>query len=217
SQQVRLPPLSALIHAVNIAEHCHDPLLSLPAFDNVFAQQKRPYPSASLPLALPLSHHLSRPTDMPVSPCTHVVPRTSPAKRKYVCTFTGCGKAFTTSGHLSRHYRIHTGEKNYHCLYPGCTSRFSRQDNMMQHYRTHLSPRSRRGRKCGSTRGSTRGNRIASSTSSSSSVSALSAATTDNEQGRAIIRHNNAHSAFHPYKRQFSEHSPQMTAQWPYF
>ncbi|ORX75030.1 hypothetical protein DL89DRAFT_219763, partial [Linderina pennispora] len=45
--------------------------------------------------------------------------------------------------HLSRHYRIHTGEKNYHCLYPGCTSRFSRQDNMMQHYRTHLSPRSR--------------------------------------------------------------------------
>ncbi|KAI9499803.1 hypothetical protein BX070DRAFT_180066, partial [Coemansia spiralis] len=57
--------------------------------------------------------------------------------RKYVCTFTGCGKAFTTSGHLSRHFRIHTGEKNYHCLYPGCTSRFSRQDNMMQHYRTH--------------------------------------------------------------------------------
>ncbi|KAI8319666.1 hypothetical protein GQ54DRAFT_249357, partial [Martensiomyces pterosporus] len=55
-------------------------------------------------------------------------------------------KAFTTSGHLSRHYRIHTGEKNYHCLYPGCTSRFSRQDNMMQHYRTHLSPRSRRNR-----------------------------------------------------------------------
>ncbi|KAI7825014.1 hypothetical protein BX661DRAFT_133344, partial [Kickxella alabastrina] len=57
----------------------------------------------------------------------------------YVCSHSDCGKAFTTSGHLSRHYRIHTGEKNYQCLYPGCCSRFSRQDNMMQHYRTHLS------------------------------------------------------------------------------
>ncbi|ORX65483.1 hypothetical protein DL89DRAFT_215649, partial [Linderina pennispora] len=51
-----------------------------------------------------------------------------------------CGKAFTTSGHLSRHHRIHTGEKNFVCLHPSCNSRFSRQDNMMQHYRTHLSP-----------------------------------------------------------------------------
>ncbi|EPS40465.1 hypothetical protein H072_5692 [Dactylellina haptotyla CBS 200.50] len=54
--------------------------------------------------------------------------------RKYTCH---CGKSFTTSGHLARHTRIHTGEKNYECPQPGCGARFSRQDNCMQHFRTH--------------------------------------------------------------------------------
>ncbi|KAG1472399.1 hypothetical protein G6F56_001562 [Rhizopus delemar] len=66
------------------------------------------------------------------------------SKRKYHCDEPGCNKSFTTSGHLARHNRIHTGEKNFHCLHPGCPSRFSRQDNMMQHYRTHLSQKERR-------------------------------------------------------------------------
>ncbi|KAI9475888.1 MAG: hypothetical protein EXX96DRAFT_281116 [Benjaminiella poitrasii] len=68
-------------------------------------------------------------------------------KRKYHCTEPGCTKSFTTSGHLARHFRIHTGEKNFPCLFPGCLSRFSRQDNMMQHYRTHMSPKSRKSQK----------------------------------------------------------------------
>ncbi|KAF1806266.1 hypothetical protein V8B55DRAFT_1442365 [Mucor lusitanicus] len=71
----------------------------------------------------------------------------SSSKRKYHCTEPGCAKSFTTSGHLARHNRIHTGEKNFPCLFPGCLSRFSRQDNMMQHYRTHMSPKSKRTQK----------------------------------------------------------------------
>ncbi|KAI9297469.1 hypothetical protein K502DRAFT_279825, partial [Neoconidiobolus thromboides FSU 785] len=55
----------------------------------------------------------------------------------YICKRTNCNATFTTSGHLARHDRIHTGEKNYKCLLPSCEAKFSRQDNMMQHYRTH--------------------------------------------------------------------------------
>lgn len=51
------------------------------------------------------------------------------SKRRYECAT--CGKTFTTSGHVARHNRIHTGEKNFHCPEPGCSQRFSRQDNCM--------------------------------------------------------------------------------------
>lgn len=56
--------------------------------------------------------------------------------RKHVCKT--CQKGFTTSGHLARHNRIHTGVKNHVCSFPGCEAKFSRHDNCMQHYKTHL-------------------------------------------------------------------------------
>lgn len=57
-------------------------------------------------------------------------------RRKYICKT--CARGFTTSGHLARHNRIHTGEKRHKCQYPGCLQRFSRHDNCIQHYRTHF-------------------------------------------------------------------------------
>ncbi|KAI0364618.1 hypothetical protein BV20DRAFT_907628, partial [Pilatotrama ljubarskyi] len=51
-------------------------------------------------------------------------------KKKHVCQI--CSRAFTTSGHLSRHTRIHTGERNHKCPFPGCETRCSRQDNLQQ-------------------------------------------------------------------------------------
>ncbi|KDR84551.1 hypothetical protein GALMADRAFT_262763 [Galerina marginata CBS 339.88] len=74
-------------------------------------------------------------------------------KKKHVCGT--CDRAFTTSGHLARHSRVHTGERNHKCPFPGCETRCSRQDNLQQHYRIHLSPGSRRSStRSGSSRGS---------------------------------------------------------------
>lgn len=70
--------------------------------------------------------------------------RKSSLNRKYQCAM--CGKFFTTSGHLARHNRIHTGIKNHVCPFKGCNARFSRQDNCMQHYKTHLNGKKSRKR-----------------------------------------------------------------------
>ncbi|KAI9098867.1 hypothetical protein DFS34DRAFT_92674 [Phlyctochytrium arcticum] len=64
-------------------------------------------------------------------------------RRRHQCE--ECPKAFTTSGHLRRHTRIHSGIKPYHCLLEGCESKFARHDNMMQHYRCHLMQRKTKG------------------------------------------------------------------------
>ncbi|KAJ7735746.1 hypothetical protein B0H16DRAFT_1327026 [Mycena metata] len=49
-------------------------------------------------------------------------------KKSYVCK--DCGKGFSTSSHLARHSRVHTGEKNHKCPYPGCEYACSRADNL---------------------------------------------------------------------------------------
>lgn len=68
-----------------------------------------------------------------------------PGKR-YPCRYReshGCEKTFTTSGHASRHSKIHTAEKAVQCTYPGCQKKFTRADNMKQHLETHFKDKSR--------------------------------------------------------------------------
>ncbi|KAJ1856697.1 transcriptional repressor [Coemansia sp. RSA 720] len=167
---IRLPSLSSLIGAVNISRHMSG--THTYGQDHVMCTYKS------------------------ASPTYSQTNGQSQGKRKYKCTFDGCGKAFTTSGHLSRHFRIHTGEKNYQCLHPGCTSRFSRQDNMMQHYRTHLSPRSRRTRTVRAT-----------TTSGYSSVLAGYPVPVDTATGSTLA----------PYKHSVVQHSPPSAMQWSFF
>lgn len=59
------------------------------------------------------------------------------SKKKHICPT--CERAFTTSGHLARHTRVHTGERNHKCPFPGCETRCSRQDNLQQQYVPYLS------------------------------------------------------------------------------
>lgn len=66
--------------------------------------------------------------------------------KRYPCRFKeshGCDRTFTTSGHASRHSKIHTAEKAVQCTFAGCQKKFTRADNMKQHLETHFKDRSR--------------------------------------------------------------------------
>jgi hypothetical protein len=69
--------------------------------------------------------------------------------RRHACRYRDelrCYSTFTTSGHASRHAKIHTAEKAVPCEYPGCTKKFTRTDNMKQHLETHYKGKSRSAR-----------------------------------------------------------------------
>lgn len=71
---------------------------------------------------------------------------TEKSGKRYPCRFRdshGCEKTFTTSGHASRHSKIHTAEKAVQCTHQGCQKKFTRADNMKQHLETHTKDRSR--------------------------------------------------------------------------
>ncbi|KAK4238240.1 transcriptional regulator NRG1 [Achaetomium macrosporum] len=95
--------------------------------------------------------------------------------RRYPCRFRdihGCEKTFTTSGHASRHSKIHTSEKSITCSFQGCLKKFTRTDNMKQHLETHYKDKSRSSRPSLSERRSS-----SASAKSSSRSKAVSAAT----------------------------------------
>lgn len=72
-------------------------------------------------------------------------PLVQDSKKTHVCKI--CSRSFTTSGHLARHNRIHTGERKHICPWPTCSARFARQDNCMQHYKTHTNGKSKRAKR----------------------------------------------------------------------
>lgn len=103
----------------------------------VYAGAKRP---ASFADSRTSSYDLD---DSATSPAAQATERTG---KRYPCRYRdshGCDKTFTTSGHASRHSKIHTAEKAVQCTFHGCSKKFTRADNMKQHLETHYKDKSR--------------------------------------------------------------------------
>ncbi|KAK3362871.1 hypothetical protein B0T25DRAFT_444854 [Lasiosphaeria hispida] len=143
-----------------------------------YADPNQPYPGSKRPSTFGDGRAASYDDDS-ASPAS--VDRSG---KRYPCRFRdthGCEKTFTTSGHASRHSKIHTAEKAVPCSFSGCAKKFTRADNMKQHLDTHYKEKSRtsssRPSMSSSERRSSTSGKASSRTKSSSGASATSLTT----------------------------------------
>ncbi|XP_020341572.1 early growth response protein 1-like [Oncorhynchus kisutch] len=61
--------------------------------------------------------------------------KTPPHERPYACPVETCDRRFSRSDELTRHIRIHTGQRPFQCRI--CMRNFSRSDHLTTHIRTH--------------------------------------------------------------------------------
>lgn len=112
-----------------------------PSFEEYYPDVPHMYPGAKRrPSALSDGRSVSYDDDLTTTTASE-----RPGKR-YPCRYRdthGCEKTFTTSGHASRHSKIHTAEKAVPCSFKGCPKKFTRADNMKQHLETHYKDKSR--------------------------------------------------------------------------
>ncbi|XP_028276580.1 early growth response protein 1-like [Parambassis ranga] len=94
-----------------------------------FSSQIQPQPQGPTPQA-----HTTKPTKPRKTPGGRQC-KTPPQERPYACPADGCDRRFSRSDELTRHVRVHTGQKPFQCRI--CMRSFSRSDHLTTHIRTH--------------------------------------------------------------------------------
>ena len=58
-------------------------------------------------------------------------------EKRFKCSYEGCGYATNKSGNFKAHMRIHTGEKPFKCPFEGCGCSFTQSGHLKTHMRIH--------------------------------------------------------------------------------
>eukprot|EP00298_Acanthocystis_sp_HF-20_P011431 c19390_g3_i2.p1 GENE.c19390_g3_i2~~c19390_g3_i2.p1 ORF type:complete len:137 (-),score=21.28 c19390_g3_i2:278-688(-) len=58
-------------------------------------------------------------------------------QRRHACPYPGCNKTFTRNASVTRHLKVHTGEKSFVCAFSGCAKAFHEASQLTRHQQTH--------------------------------------------------------------------------------
>lgn len=119
SQLSQLTPQQQAQYAVQLAEYNPSTSKGHEILNQVY--QQSPMPLKLVPVKP--RKYPNRPSKTPVH------------ERPYACPVENCDRRFSRSDELTRHIRIHTGQKPFQCRI--CMRSFSRSDHLTTHIRTH--------------------------------------------------------------------------------